>query len=400
MEEAKPPPPPEVDVTPVVQRDVPIFAELTGTLKGHEDIEIRARVEGFLKSIDYKEGTEVGKGQLLFTIDDEPYRAKLAAAKGDLARAESTLAKATLDVRRYTPLAAQRAVPQADLDNALAQERSAKAQVDAAKANVENAALNVGYARLLSPIHGLAGQAQRKVGDLVGQGEPTLLATVSSIDPIRVSVNLPEALYLRYASKLPAPGSRAAGPSSDQPGAELILGDGSVYPERGYIEIVQRAVDPQTGTLGVDLAFSNPKKLLRPGLYAKVRFREDLRRGALLVPQRALGEVQGQFSVVVVNAEGKAETRNVKVGPQVGGLRIVENGVKAGEKIVVEGALKVRDGQPVKANLVAAESFEQKGGSTASSGAGPGGTASGGAGSGAETIPPGAGSGPAPADGR
>jgi len=206
-EEAKPPPVPEVQATKVIQRDVPIRATLTGTLKGFEDIEIRVRVEGFLKSIDYVEGSMVKKGQLLFTIDDQPYRAKLAEAQGDLARAQSTLSKANLDVKRYTPLAAKRAISQAELDNAVALQRSAEAQVEAAKAVVQNAELNVGYCRITSPIDGLAGQAQRKVGDLVGKGEPTLLTTVSSIDPVRVSVNIPEALYLRSVSKLPPVGS-------------------------------------------------------------------------------------------------------------------------------------------------------------------------------------------------
>jgi membrane fusion protein (multidrug efflux system) len=355
-EAPKPPPVPEVSVAEVIQRDQPILSELTGTMRGFEDIEIRARVEGFLRSVDYTEGTEVKKGQLLFTIDDQPYRAKLAEAKGELARAQSTLSKATLDVKRFRPLAEQRAVSQAELDNAVAMQRSARAQVDAAKANVEKATLDVGYTRLTSPMNGLAGQAQRKVGDLVGKGEPTLLTTVSSIDPIRVSVNLPEALYLRYASRMPAPGDTASPkPSADQPGAELILGDGTVYPERGQLVLVDRAVDPQTGTLRADLSFRNPKKILRPGLYAKVRYREELRPGALLVPQRAVAELQGQYSVVVVNAEGKAETRTVKVGPRVGSLWILDEGVKPGEKVIVEGALKVRDGMPVKATVVPAE---------------------------------------------
>ena len=355
-EEAKPPPVPEVQATKVIQRDVPIRATLTGTLKGFEDIEIRVRVEGFLKSIDYVEGSMVKKGQLLFTIDDQPYRAKLAEAQGDLARAQSTLSKANLDVKRYTPLAAKRAISQAELDNAVALQRSAQAQVEAAKAVVRNAELNVGYCRLSSPIDGLAGQAQRKVGDLVGRGEPTLLTTVSSIDPVRVSVNIPEALYLRSVSKLPPVGSGPPPkPTEDRPGAELVLGDGSVYPEHGYIVLVDRAVDPTTGTLHADLAFRNPNKLLRPGLYARVLYREELRRGALLVPQRAVSELQGQYSVVVVNAEGKAESRTVKVGPRIDSLWIIEQGVKPDEQVIVEGAQKVRDGMQVKATLVPAE---------------------------------------------
>ena len=283
-EEPKAPPPPEVTVTDVVQKDVEVGGELTATLRGYEDIEIRARVEGYLKSVDYKEGSEVKKGQLLFTIDDQPYRAKLAEAKGDLARTQSALSKADLDVKRFTPLAEQRAISQAELDNAIAAQRSARAQVDASKANVEKAALDLGYCRLTSPMDGLAGQAQRKVGDLVGKGEPTLLTTVSSTDPIRVSVQIPEALYLKYADRLPSDGTAPAKPSADRPGAELVLSDGSVYPERGYIVLVDRAVDPTTGTLRADLAFKNPRKLLRPGLYGKIRYAAERRPGALPDP--------------------------------------------------------------------------------------------------------------------
>jgi membrane fusion protein (multidrug efflux system) len=355
-EEPKAPPVPEVQVAEVIQRDVPVGGELTGTLKGNVDIEIRARVEGYLKTIDYKEGNEVKKGQALFSIDDQPYRAKLAEAKGELARAQSALAKADLDVNRFKPLAEQRAISQAELDNAVASQRSARAQVDAARANVEKATLDVGYTRMTAPTDGLAGSAQRKVGDLVGKGEPTLLATVSQIDPIRVAINIPEALFLKYADQLPAPGAEAPpAPTKERPGAELVLSNGAVYPERGYLVLVDRAVDPQTGTLRAELSFKNPKKLLRPGLYAKVRYAEETRAGALLVPQRAVAELQGQYSVVVVNGEGKAEARKTKVGPRIGSLWIIEDGVKAGEKVIVEGAARARDGLVVKATLVAGE---------------------------------------------
>ncbi|HEU4383340.1 MAG TPA: efflux RND transporter periplasmic adaptor subunit [Anaeromyxobacteraceae bacterium] len=360
-EEPKAPAIPEVSVSEVIQRDVPIGGELTGTLRGFEDVEIRARVEGYLKSMDYKEGSEVKKGQLLFTIDDQPYRAKLAEAKGELARAQASFSKADLDVKRFRPLAAERAISQAELDNALAAQRATQAQVEAAKANAEQASLNLGYTRIAAPVDGLAGRAERKVGDLVGKGEPTLLTTISSIDPIRVSVNIPEALYLRYADRVPgaADGGPAAKPPPPKPGEEqgpqLVLADGSVYPERGKIVLVDRAVDPTTGTLRVDLAFANPKKTLRPGLYGKVRYRDELRSGALLVPQRAVQELQGQYTVVVVNAEGKAETRKVKPGPRAGSLWILDEGVKPGEKVIVEGVQKVRDGVPVKATVVPAE---------------------------------------------
>jgi membrane fusion protein (multidrug efflux system) len=363
--EPEAPPPPEVQVAEVIQRDVPIAAELTAQLRGLEDVEIRARVEGYLRSIDYREGEEVKKGQPLFTIDDGPYRAKLAEARAALARAESNLAKADLDVNRYTPLAAERAISQAELDNAVAAQRSAKAQVDAARANADNAQLDLSYTRIASPMAGLSGRAERKVGDLVGKGEPTLLTTVSSIDPIRASVNIPEAMYLRYAKALGASevagregASRPAGAApkpGDGEGAELLLSDGKPHPYRGRIILIDRAVDPTTGTLRADIAFPNPQKTLRPGLYGKVRYREEVRTGALLVPQRAVQELQGQYTVVVVNAESKAESRKVKAGPRIGNLWILEEGVKPGEKVVVEGVQKVRDGIAVKATLVAAE---------------------------------------------
>ncbi len=348
---------PEVTVVEVVQRDVPIGGELTATMRGLEDVELRARVEGYLESLDYREGSEVKKGQLMFTIDAHPYRAKLAQMKGDLARAQAALSKADLDVGRFRPLAAERAVSQAELDNAVAAQKAGRAQVDAARANVDQATLDLGYTRILAPISGLAGQAQRKVGDLVGKGEPTLLTTVSSIDPIRVSVNIPEALYLRYASLLQtATSSDVAQPKpADDTGPQLALADGSIYPHRGRIILVDRSVDPQTGTLRADLEFPNPSRVLRPGLYAKVHYREEVRPGAVLVPQRAVQELQGQFSVVVVNAENKAEGRRVKPGPRVGNLWILEEGVKPGEKVIVEGVQKVRDGVAVKATVAAAE---------------------------------------------
>ena len=352
---------PEVSVAEVLQRDVPVGGELTATLRGFEDIEIRARVEGYLKSIDYREGSEVKKGAPLFTVDDAQYKAKLAEAKGELARAQAAFGKADADVKRFTPLVEKRAISQAELDNAKSARAAAQAQMEAAKANVDKAALDVGYCRMSAPVNGLVGQAQRKVGDLVGKGEPTLLATISSLDPIRASVAIPEALYLRYADRVAAveqgAAAQAAPPAAapSEQGPQLVLADGSTYAERGKIILVDRAVDPTTGTLRVDLAFPNPKRTLRPGLYGKVKYREETRAGALLVPQRAVQELQGQFSVVVDNAESKAETRKVKPGPRIGSLWILEEGVKPGEKVIVEGVQKVRDGAPVKATVVPAE---------------------------------------------
>jgi membrane fusion protein (multidrug efflux system) len=335
-------PPPQIPVFEVSGKDTPIELELVAQLRGFEDVEIRARVEGYLRTIDYPEGTDVRKGQLLFTIDDQPYRAALAEAQATLARAESGFAKADLDVKRYTPLAAERAVSQAELDNAVAAKRSATAQVEAGRANLDQARLNLSYTRIPSPIAGLAGRAEHKVGDLVGKGDPTLLTTVSSIDPIRASIAIPEADYLRFSRAIAAGKSQRA----QQP-PRLILSDGTTHPEPGKIVLVDRAVDPLTGTLRVDLAFPNPQKTLRPGLYGKVIAQSEVVKGALLVPQRAVLELQGTFTVLVVGEGNKVETRKVKPGPKVGNLWIMEEGLKPGERVVLEGFQRLRDGMVV-----------------------------------------------------
>jgi len=335
-------PPPQVPVFEVSAKDTPLELELVAQLRGFEDVEIRARVEGYLASVDYAEGTEVKKGQLLFTIDDEQYRASLAEAQAALARAESNLAKTDLDVGRYTPLAAERAVSQAELDNAVAANRSAKAQVEAGKANLEQARLKLSYARIGSPIAGLAGRAEKKVGDLVGRGEPTLLTTVSSIDPIRASIAIPEADYLRFSRAIAEGKSQRA----QQP-PRLVLSDGTPHPEPGKIVLVDRAVDPLTGTLRVDLAFPNPQKTLRPGLYGKVIAESETVKGALLVPQRAVQELQGTFTVLVAGEGNKVETRKVKPGPKVGQLWIMEEGLRPGDRVVLEGFQRLRDGMVV-----------------------------------------------------
>jgi membrane fusion protein (multidrug efflux system) len=354
-QKAAPPPaaPPEVPVVEVAQKDVPLGMELVGSLSGNQDVQIRARVEGYLQSIDYREGSRVKKGDLLFTIDDLPYRAALSQAQSSLATAQSQLAKADLDVERYTPLARERAVSQADLDNALAMQRSMRSQVKAHEAMVEQAKLNLGYARITAPLTGIAGVAQQKVGDLVGRNESTQLTVVSDVDPIRVTVNITEADYLRFAKPIEE-ASKKAGSSNPRPSgdaaatARLQLADGSVYPAPGKLLFVDRAVDATTGTLRVDLGFDNPQGLLRPGQYAKVRFISETRKGALLVPQRAVQEIQGTYFVYVVGTGDKVETRKVKPGPRVGDLWLIEDGVKAGEKAIVAGFQRLKDGMVVK----------------------------------------------------
>jgi membrane fusion protein, multidrug efflux system len=361
--EAPPAAPPEVPVVEVEQRDVPIGMELVGQLSGVQDVQIRARVEGYLRTIDYREGAKVKKGDLLFTIDDQQLRASLAEEQASLAQEQSALAKAELDVKRYTPLAKERAVSQAELDHAIAEQRSARAIVEAHRAMVEQARLKLGYARVVAPLAGIAGRAERKIGDLVGRGESTLLTTVSAVDPIRVSIALAEEDYLRFARPLAGAGEAArseeAGARSTS--ARLQLGDGSMYPETGKLLFVDRAVDPTTGTLRVDLGFPNPGGLLRPGQYGKVRFTSETRRGALLVPQRAVQEVQGTYFVYVIGAGDKVETRKVKPGPRVADKWLIEEGLKPGDRAAVEGLQRLRDGVQVKPVAVSAPSASAEG---------------------------------------
>jgi len=343
---AEPPPAavPEVPVVEVAQKDVPVGMELVGQLSGFEDVQIRARVAGYLASIDYREGSKVKKGDPLFTIDDLPFRAALAQAQATLATAQSNLAKSDLDVKRYTPLAAARAVPQADLDNAIAAQRAGRSQVEAQRAAVEEARLNLGYTRIASPVSGIAGRAEHKVGDLVGPGV-TLLTTVSALDPIRVSVNITESDYLRFAKPIADAAKEKENRTSD---ARLELADGSTYPQKGKLLFVDRAVDPTTGTLRVDLGFPNPDALLRPGQYGKLKFTSEVRKGALLVPQRAVQEIQGTYFVYVVGEGDKVETRKVKPGPRVGDQWLIEDGLKAGDRAIVAGAQRLKDGMVVR----------------------------------------------------
>jgi membrane fusion protein (multidrug efflux system) len=342
--ETKPPPPPEVYVAPVVQKDVPEYLELVGQTDGYQDVDIRARVEGFLLTMDYTEGSFVRKGDLLYTIDPQPLEATLARAKANEATAQTALDKSTNDVKRYTPLAAKQAVSQQELDDARSQQDAARSQVKAAAAAVERATLDLGYARVTSPINGLVGATQVKPGNLVGKGEPTLLTTVSQIDPIRFRVGVTEADYLRIRRRSAAQTIRARAE-----GIQLTLADGTVFPHKGTVGPVDRAVNPQTGTLGVQLIFPNPGNVLRPGQYGRVRVLIDVRSGALLVPQRAVQELQNQYSVAVVKPDQTISFRNVKVGPRVDTLWVIEEGLRPGEQVVAEGLQSIKDGMKVRA---------------------------------------------------
>jgi membrane fusion protein (multidrug efflux system) len=346
--QAAPPPPPEVYVMPVVQKDVPTYLELVGQTRGYQDVDVRARVEGFLERVHFQEGALVRAGAPLYDIDRKPLEAVVAAARADQATAEARLAKAENDVARYTPLVAKQAVSQRELDDARAERDAARSQVDAAKAAVEKATLDQGYTRIFSPISGLAGTTQVKAGNLVGRGENTLLTTISQIDPMIFEVGVTEADYLRIvrrglqSGKVPGRGSAAP-----VEGIELTLADGTKYAQTGKVGPVERAVDPTTGTLGVQIIFPNPDLILRPGQFGRARALLEMKPNALLVQQRAVQELQNLYSVAVVDDSGKVSFRNVKVGPRVESMWVIEEGLKAGERVVVEGLQRVQDGMTV-----------------------------------------------------
>jgi membrane fusion protein (multidrug efflux system) len=336
-------PQPTVLVTAVIQRDIPIYSEWVGTTVGFVDAQIRARVQGYLLRQNYEDGHQVKTGQLLFQIDDRDYKAALDQALGALARQQATLRKNQLDLARYKPLAAEGAVSRQELDDATQATHESQAEVESAQAAVETARLNLGWTQVLSPIDGVAGIAPVQVGDLVTPS--TVLTSVSQIDPIKVSFPISEQEYLRAANQIKE--HQQTGRAKDEPDLELILGDGSLYKYPGHFYDVNRQVDIQTGTIEVQGLFPNPDALLRPGQYAKVRAATQTRRHALLVPQRAVQETQGEYQVAVVGADNTVAMRTVKPGDRIGSLWIVNEGLNPGERVITEGLQKVKDGMEV-----------------------------------------------------
>jgi membrane fusion protein (multidrug efflux system) len=363
-----PPPPPTVLVAPVLKEDVPVYSEFVGTLDGYINVDIRARVAGFLQTQDYKDGSYVKEGSLLFTIDPRQYQADVSQAQGQLGQAQALLTRANITVQRYRPLAAKQAISQQDLDNAIASQQSAQGQVESARGSLQQAQLNLSYTKIYSPVNGVAGTAQVRIGNLVGQGTPTLLTTVSQVDPIRVVFNVAEADYLRFAPQLSnverlgeaairtrldtvVDGGSAGTVSTS--GLQLILADNSTYKYGGFIISAQRQIQTTTGTLQIEAVFPNPEALLRPGQYARVRGqRPGSGKDTLIVPQKAVSEMQGSFSVAVVTPENKVQIRRVEVGSRVGKNWIITQGVNAGERVIVEGVQKVTEGSEVKAEPV------------------------------------------------
>ena len=386
------PPPPAVVVAEVIQKTVPIYSEFVAQTDAKETVEIRARVSAFLEAQHFTEGTVVKKDQLLFTLDKSEYEAQLLQAKAQLAKAQADLsfakdnaivesAKSNLDValarlgkaetdeRRLKPLAERRAVPQQDYDNAVANLDSARAEVQSKKSSVNTAQvnqksgieqaeaavasaraaivqaeLNVSYCTIRSPIEGLIGKRLVSPGNLVGKGEATLLDTVSSIDPIRVALSISEAEYLRFKA------SRRRGRAAVRL-LELLLADGSVFPHKGRVVFADRAVDLKTGTLSIVAEFPNPDGLLRPGQFGRVRAAAETAENAILVPKRAVQETQGNKSVLVVGADNLVTLRTISPGESVGDLLIVRDGVKPGERVIVDGLQKARPGSPVNPSM-------------------------------------------------
>jgi len=338
------PPPTVVTVMRVEPRDVPIYKEWVGTLQGEVNAQVRAQVTGYLLTRDYTEGSEVKKGQLLFQIDPRPFEAAFDQSKAKLAQDQAQESRTRWDVERYAPLAKQNAISQQEYNDAVQSNSAAQAQVKADQAGVEIAQLNLGFTRITSPIDGLAGVAQAQIGDLVGPSGP-VLTTVSTINPIRAYFNASEQSYLDYRKQYTNEVERAAHEKEAE--LQLILANGSVYPLTGKFLFVSREVSPTTGTIQLAGLFPNPNYLLRPGAFVRVRAQTEVRHGALAVPQQAVLQLQDAYEVANVDNQNVAHIHPVTVGEQVGADWIIEKGLQPGERVIVEGQQKVKEGMPV-----------------------------------------------------
>jgi len=340
---APPPPPATVAVVDVLRQDVPVRTQWVATLDGYVNARIQPQVTGYLVKQNYVEGSFVKKGEVLFEIDPRPFQAVLDQARGQKAQTEAQLGRAARDVERDTPLAAARAIARSQLDNDIQAKLAAAASVESAKAAVKTAQLNLEFTKVRSLTDGIAGIARGQIGDLVGPA--TLLTSVSRLDPIKAYVAISEREYLRFVGGFNGGAARPF-PNGDTP-LELLLEDGTVYPRPGKFVLADRQVDAATGTIRIAAAFSNPGNILRPGQFGRVRATLGVTQGALLVPQRAVTELQGSYQIAVVSKDNKVAIRPVKVGARVGMMWVIEDGLAADEKVVAEGVQKVRDGAPV-----------------------------------------------------
>ncbi len=348
-EEPQAPPPMPVKVATVELRDVPIYAEWVGQTRGGEEVDIRARVEGYLEAILYKEGSFVRKGQPLYRIDPLQYSANVSVAKGRLAEAEANLARASQDVVRYKPLVEQNAISRQEYETAVQMEKANSAAVLAHRGSVQKANLELGYCTVYSPIDGLAGKTRVEVGDLVSRVQGNFMTTVSNLDPIKVMFSISEVEWLRFARSRKTDTARRAA----QIPLRMILADKTEHPYEGKAVIVDNTIDSETGTILIEALFPNPDGLIRPGQFAKVRAPIDLKKNAVVVPQRAVSELQGTYRVAVVGKDNTVSMRPIVVSGRVGGVFVIESGLQSGERIVIEGLQKVRDGAKVSPQNVA-----------------------------------------------
>lgn len=357
-EEKKELPATHVTVVNVLQKDVPIIHEFVGQTYGIYDIPIRARVQGFLEGIHFKEGFQVKKGDHLYSIDPQSYRADVAGRLSEIAEAKTGLVKAENDLNRYRPLAEANAVSQSDLDNAIAEFDAAKAQVAAAEANYEIAEIELGYTEMYSPIDGIIGKTKAKVGEFVGQNpNPVILNTVSDVSSVNVEFYIPEAQYLELARAFAGYIEEYRTPTDDDDKYfELVLADGKIFEHKGEVVFVDREVNSTTGSILVQARFPNPQFIIRPGQYAKVLAHLNSIKGALLIPQSCVMELQGQYSVYIVDENSVVQTVQVKVGPQIDDYWVILDGLSSSDKVVFEGVQKIGNGMPVTYNEVSYES--------------------------------------------
>jgi membrane fusion protein (multidrug efflux system) len=353
-------PPPQVIVVVTQAKDVPIYQEFVGQIHGFKDIAIRARVEGFLEGIHFEEGSRVEKGALLYTLESQPFEADVAAKMSRVAEANTMMAKAKSDLDRIEPLAKENAVSQSDLDSAVAQYEASIESVKAAKANLRASNIQLGYTKIYSPITGIIGKTNAKVGDFVGRSpNPVILNTVSRIDTVLVEFFITETQYLKLARQFSSEVESAVQKTRKE-NLELILADGSLYEHKGKPEFVDRNVDPTTGAILVQASFPNPQELLRPGQFAKVKALISVVKDGILIPQRCVVELQGLYSVYVVGDEDKVQTRRIKVGPKIKQFWLITEGLKPGEHIVYEGLQRAKDGAVVKPTVKDIESKNQE----------------------------------------
>src|SRR5216110_668155 len=340
------PPAPEVLVTTVQPRDVPRVLERVATLDGFINANINAQVQGYIVSRDYQEGSVVKNGDLLFKIDPRPFEAALAQAKGTLAKDQANKVKADADKKRAIDLFKKKVISDQERDTAIAAADSSTANVEADKAAVQQAEINVGYTKIIAPIDGMVGFANNQVGDLVG---PTTrpLTTMSQIDPIKAVVTAGEGPFTDFVSRHPDATERNTYIKTLD--FDLILGNGEVYPHKGKFYALDRSLDPRTGSIRYYVTFPNPGNILRPGQFGKVRFVADMKKGAMVIPQEAVNELQGNFQIAVVDQDNKVSIRPVKMGERIGAMWEVTEGLKPGDKVVVEGLQKAREGSTVTA---------------------------------------------------